>query len=246
MAYCACCGEWFIPNKGHPYQKFCSRKHSQQFYHKKENERRTQKRREKLQLCLFCRTLFSPSKEHLRYCSDMCSSIAHVLNLQEQRKAAIVIEGKGQIRNCKYCGREFNTKTSGRSKFDTERCYFLFTYRHEEPQERMKVCEYCGKEFTTRISNSRACPKHVKRIHQIARRIRERNVIHEPYSRFAIYQRDQFTCHICEKPLNMDAVVPQWDSPTIDHVVALVNGGSDTPSNVKAAHFLCNSIKSNK
>ncbi len=42
----------------------------------------------------------------------------------------------------------------------------------------------------------------------------------------------------------MDAVAPALYSPTIDHVIPLAKGGYDTIENVKAAHFICNSKKS--
>jgi len=246
MTYCTWCGEWFTPDNEHPYQKFCRTEHRKKYDHKQENIRRSQKRREKFTPCPFCGTPFSPSKEHLKYCSDMCSSIAYVLNIQERHKT-IVTENKGRIRNCKYCGREFNTKVTGRSKYDTDKCYFLDVYGHEEPREIVKNCEYCGKEYPTRISKSIACCHgHTRRLNKIRRKARMRSTEQVHYSRFGIFQRDNFICYICGRPLNMDAVAPQWDSPSIDHVVALSNGGNDTPSNVKAAHFLCNTIKSNR
>jgi len=37
--------------------------------------------------------------------------------------------------------------------------------------------------------------------------------------------------------------VPHPLAPTIDHLIPLADGGSDSPANVATAHFLCNSTK---
>lgn len=75
------------------------------------------------------------------------------------------------------------------------------------------------------------------------RRARKRSAVSEAYRARDIYERDGWRCHLCAKPLKRDATVPHPRAPTIDHVVPLARGGSDTMDNVKAAHFLCNSKK---
>jgi 5-methylcytosine-specific restriction endonuclease McrA len=73
-----------------------------------------------------------------------------------------------------------------------------------------------------------------------------RSVIHVPYSRWEIFQRDNFVCHICGAPIDMNALAPTPMSPSIDHVIPIKLGGADTEDNVKAAHFICNSKKSDR
>lgn len=76
--------------------------------------------------------------------------------------------------------------------------------------------------------------------------MRERAAFVAPVSPAAIYARDEFTCKLCGDPLAMAEVVPHPLAPTIDHVLALANGGTHEPANVQAAHFLCNVRKSDR
>lgn len=245
MAYCASCGKWFTPDNEHPYQKFCCTKHRKQFGNKKErgpDGSRTQKDRERAArkkiVCAICGEIFTPTRHHPKYCTDECTEKA--ARIAKDKASA---KAKAKIKYCLYCGKPLPPR---KSKY-CPGCYFLAMFGRPEPKTHEKICEYCGKVYYIRYSKSRTCcDRHGKRLHKIERRIKKRTANHEPYSRFAIFQRDNFICHICGEPLNTDAVAPQWDSPTIDHVMALCNGGSDAPSNVKAAHFLCNSIKGSR
>jgi 5-methylcytosine-specific restriction endonuclease McrA len=58
-----------------------------------------------------------------------------------------------------------------------------------------------------------------------------------------VYERDDWTCRLCLKPVDRDAVVPAPMAATLDHVVPLSLGGEHVYSNVQCAHFLCNSTK---
>lgn len=49
-----------------------------------------------------------------------------------------------------------------------------------------------------------------------------------------IYQRDNATCHLCHQH------VPRPQA-TLDHIVALNNGGTDHPTNLALACHSCNS-----
>ncbi|HJC29572.1 MAG TPA: HNH endonuclease [Candidatus Dietzia intestinigallinarum] len=70
------------------------------------------------------------------------------------------------------------------------------------------------------------------------------NAKQEPYTRQAIFERDGWICGICAEPIDprlLGQVRP--DAPSIDHIVPLSRGGDDTPANVQAGHFGCNSGK---
>lgn len=75
--------------------------------------------------------------------------------------------------------------------------------------------------------------------------------------RAQIYKRDKYLCQLCLGPLFLSAKIPNhpksdccevtcFRAPTIDHIIPLANGGWHEPSNVQAAHFICNSRKSNR
>jgi hypothetical protein len=61
-----------------------------------------------------------------------------------------------------------------------------------------------------------------------------------------IYERDGWRCQLCRKPVQREQVVPAPLAPVIDHIVPLARGGTHEPANVQCAHFLCNSIKSDR
>lgn len=103
-------------------------------------------------------------------------------------------------------------------------------------------CVQCGTRFLSKKPASRFCSKacygasmdcgvgpHKRRISKS--------------KRLAIYERDDWTCHICGDPVNRAAKVPELDAPTLDHVIALAAGGAHDEANLKTAHFYCNSVK---
>lgn len=54
-----------------------------------------------------------------------------------------------------------------------------------------------------------------------------------PYSRTAIFERDGWRCHICGRKVSVK-------DASIDHLVPISRGGSDTADNVSLAHVNCN------
>lgn len=54
-----------------------------------------------------------------------------------------------------------------------------------------------------------------------------------PRVRQRIYDRDKGTCHLCKLPIKVGET---WEA---DHVIALINGGSNTEGNLAPAHSHC-------
>lgn len=98
-------------------------------------------------------------------------------------------------------------------------------YLHDQPQT---------------LTCSRVC---AKRLARERRRALSRDAFVEPVRRGEIFARDGYRCKLCGDPLAMAEKVPHPLAPTIDHVTPLARGGAHAPSNVQAAHFLCNSRK---
>ncbi len=59
-----------------------------------------------------------------------------------------------------------------------------------------------------------------------------------------IADRDGWSCHLCGELIDPTQTVPGDWAPTIDHIVPVSAGGEHTLSNVRLAHFWCNSIRS--
>lgn len=68
----------------------------------------------------------------------------------------------------------------------------------------------------------------------------------EPYDREAIFERDGWTCGLCQGPIDPALVFPHPMSKSIDHIVPLSLGGDDSSDNVQAAHLGCNCAKGNR
>jgi 5-methylcytosine-specific restriction protein A len=89
--------------------------------------------------------------------------------------------------------------------------------------------------------NGSRCPEHAAEREQ--RRDRRRGTAAQrgygaAWQRVSrqILERDGYVCQLCGRP----------GATTADHVISKANGGSDDPSNLVAAHRLCNSRKGSR
>lgn len=112
------------------------------------------------------------------------------------------------------------------------------------------ACMHCGARYVVRVRGgaaaahcSRACYDRTK---GAVRRARERAVEREPIYRARVFQRDDWRCHLCGEDIDRSAVAPAPLAPTLDHVIPIARGGGHTMTNIKAAHFICNSTKSDR
>lgn len=68
----------------------------------------------------------------------------------------------------------------------------------------------------------------------------------EPFSAAEIYERDNWTCGICNGSIDRAALFPHPQSASLDHIVPLSLGGAHKPSNVRATHLYCNASRGNR
>jgi len=73
----------------------------------------------------------------------------------------------------------------------------------------------------------------------------------KPYSLKQVFETYGLNCHICKNPIDFDAPRQPgksgWENGLhIDHLIALVNGGSDSIENVRPSHGKCNLSKGAK
>ena len=115
-----------------------------------------------------------------------------------------------------------------------------------------KVCPTCGVEFYSPRPTAVYCSSECKRKHRGSSSIRGRcRKYRTPYQTGItlpqLYRRDGGICQICGKPTDWND--RRWTEycgplyPTIDHKIALANGGGHTWDNVQLAHAICNSYK---
>lgn len=118
-----------------------------------------------------------------------------------------------------------------------------------------KTCECCGSVYYSPYFNQKYCSDRCRRKRKKSYRVkgyRSRAKKYKvPYvpgiTLNAVANRDKGICQLCGKPVDWSDNT--WgDSfgamyPTIDHIVAMANGGGHTWDNVQLAHAICNSYK---
>lgn len=125
--------------------------------------------------------------------------------------------------------------------------------------EKEKICLECGSVFHSQFDTakycSRKCQRKANRKRQGNRyncgnhrkRARAYGVPYEPgISLERLIERDGLTCAICGgvcNPNDKNNGRIGLTYPTIDHIIAMKNGGGHTWDNVQVAHMICNSTK---
>ena len=121
-------------------------------------------------------------------------------------------------------------------------------------------CKCCGTRFATERGRkycSNECKKKtINRNKSIRRdkRLSDNGVIDYSITLEKLHERDRGCCHLCgeltyfeDTYINDDGYLIHGNNyPSIDHVIAIANGGTHEWHNVKLAHRYCNSLKQNK
>lgn len=119
-------------------------------------------------------------------------------------------------------------------------------------EARRHDCPVCGTSTTRRKYCSDAClHKAMDATKEASRRIKiERNLVDKDITLRRLFARDNGVCWICgmvcdyhDKTYRGRTMIAGDMYPSIDHVVALSDGGAHAWSNVKLAHRICNSLR---
>ena len=123
------------------------------------------------------------------------------------------------------------------------------------PKSRAETCPVGGETFVGR-ENRKYCSRRCKDVVCRGRRERRaREAEHDNRIKIkAIYERDSGTCYLCGCTCNFNDWKPgkirKWSAgdtyPTIDHVIPISKGGTDTLDNVRLACWKCNMSKGAK
>lgn len=104
-------------------------------------------------------------------------------------------------------------------------------------------CSECGQLFVDRAGwtssycSQRCAARRLRRDAKARRRSHSRG---GRVNRRKVFERDKWTCQICQRKLDRDAIVPLPLAPTIDHIVPLASGGEHEDFNAQACCFECN------
>lgn len=140
--------------------------------------------------------------------------------------------------------------------------YYVSTFLNvRKPVElnhfKTKNCENCGLEIIATSRNTKYCSlcKTIKAKNKTNTRLQR--MISRPHDNNielkTLFKRDNGICYLCGNKCSFDDYhwtngfkVVQNHYPTVDHVLAIANGGTHTWDNVKLACFSCNSKKGKK
>jgi hypothetical protein len=161
---------------------------------------------------------------------------------------------------CAYCRRGL---ARNQSKFCSEQCCTRF----RRSTLAIKLCKSCGREFINPGTNRTTCSKECREVLDAAgiqkwretdrgreslrnreyrRKMRKAGRVCEDFTRTEIFERDGWVCRICGEPVDRNAKWPQPRFATIDHILAIANGGTHTRDNVQCAHLICNVRKNDQ
>lgn len=116
-------------------------------------------------------------------------------------------------------------------------------YASDPSGERTRCLAYYHKNRDAQLENKkkwRSRNPEVQRAWNQRRRAMRAGNGFEPYRRVDIFERDGWTCKLCDLPVDPSLDWPHPMAKTIDHVIPVSKGGPDSPANVQLAHFGCN------
>lgn len=195
--------------------------------------------------CLICGSVYEINAHAVR---NKCKSI-HCKKCSEQNKALRQKELDAE--------RKKNEAERKRNKEKQDRLRQLKKYLANSKQLTFNVCSHCGKLF---VGTNKYCSKRcAERNHEQRKtrlrieRAKENGKVDYGITLDKLITRDKNICYICNKECNESDYTYQGKNfiagdyyPSIDHVIPIAKGGTHTWNNVKLAHRICNSIKSDR
>lgn len=205
-------------------------------------------------ICKMCKTEFIPKvSNRTTYCSRECAFEDKRAKPKEPKAKnvhanqctvceRVFVSGKKLKRCSDDCHKE-RARISGRERYHIKSAAAVVN------EVVSKECKQCGVSFNTnfmstqRMYCSYSCSR---RANKSRRQNRKRGQFVANVYRADIIKRDDGTCQLCGKKVNLKLKVPHPMSATMDHIIPLAKDGTHEPKNVQLAHFICNSIKSDR
>lgn len=188
--------------------------------------------------CASCASDISHTHANQRYCSPVC---------RDAKKWA----DRPRLA-CSVCGGPTGWTATGRSLERVDptavRCRPCTRGPNYRPSRNKRAdgyvdrwtCAECGVDCERPATKGQR-PKYC----DTCRRTRRNPLIRLAHKvRLAIYERDGWECGLCSGSVDRDLIGTRshW-RPSLDHVVPRSAGGADDPSNLRLAHWWCNSVR---
>lgn len=189
-------------------------------------------------ICVVCETPFQISMQFDR---DICSRPCKNWTLKHP--------GERPVRECQRCG----ISLAGRQldvRFCSATCSVAVNYRKKgltrETRVRPPGCIVCGHSLEGRTHSALYCSRgcQATRNHQYrSAKISAAPV--ENVSHAAVFERDQWICHLCSGPIDRKLRGKHPQMVSLDHVIPVSDPAypGHVWENLAAAHLLCNTRK---
>lgn len=168
---------------------------------------------------------------------------------------------------CPYCGAPMSDPR--RRQCGSHDCFMAWNhernarYKASGPLSQDFVCATCGDVFTrppVRGQRPRYCPEHAagrgwkrdnpgsRRRSDALRRSRVAAAERETFDPIEIFERDGWRCQVpvCRqrsRQIRSDRSWPHPLSPSVDHIIPVIEGGGHVRANVRASHLICNTSR---
>lgn len=161
-------------------------------------------------ICVICGSVFHSERKNQKACSDRCRTTIHIRRQRAKEREATAVKQKAEL-------------------------------------QKDKICAGCGCVFHSKYKAKKYCDKCAQKQRHCDHKVRAERygVEYDPSITLdALIERDGNICKICGELCDKDD--RRWKNgigplyPTIDHIIAMVNGGSHTWGNVQLAHAYCN------
>lgn len=166
---------------------------------------------------------------------------------------------------CKYCVSAEKAEQERIQKYEARKQKLYKSLQKElikeldEIESMVKVCNKCGTYiYGKRIQQCLECKLKTQRAQyhraEVKRRLHIKSaMVDKDIDLISLYDRDKGICHLCGAKCDLDdkeeidgVIICGNSYPSIDHVIPLAKGGVHSWDNVKLAHRICNSIKSDR
>lgn len=238
---CPICGERFEIGKNGALTKYCSQGCADEARRIRNRDRwRDDKGLSAEEVrCEQCGKTISGRRIGSKFCSEECRSKAIYESRRERHGHTPMREHKEKLAR---------QRAETKKRIEKER----------KAKIKTKECAECGQPFETMRPNQLTCSTECSRLRRNRlswqyeeKRYNNTNVIDKDISVKVLYKRDKGICYICGGKCDFDdnykvnghfTVGPSY--PSIDHLIPLARGGMHAWDNVKLAHHLCNTKKS--
>ena len=161
-----------------------------------------------------------------------------------------------RCRNCEEINAHAKDQDLKRKQQIKNKMPKLSKQHYQQSSAFILTCEVCGKTFISK-KEERFCSEECRKKHynQLSWRNRQKRIrdalVDKDITLEKVYRNDRGICYLCGGKCDYDdftvindTIICGNNYPSIEHVIPLSRGGKHSWDNVRLAHRLCNSLKS--